>query len=513
MEWRYSNLFTWFSFLFLATVFLLLKHRKSKSGAKLRPPGPKPWLIFGNIFNLGTTPHQNLYKYRFKYGPILWLRLGSINTLVIQSAKAAEELFKNHDFSFCDRKVPECYTAHNYNQSSVSLGQYGSRWRFHRRLVTVELMTNKRINDTTSIRQKCVNNMLQFIEEDISSAQARGESMEVEVARYVFIMSFNLIGNLVLSWDLLNSQSKEGPEFFDALNKVARMGAKPNVADLFPFFKGSDPQRIKSNMEKELGQTLKIVEGFVRKRIEERKLVKERENKDFLDVLLEYEGVGKEEPDKISIQNIFIMILEMFFGGTETTSSTVEWAMAELFRSPESMRRVKEELNRVVGPKRKVEESDIHGLPYLQAVIKETMRLHPIFPLLIPRNTLYDTNFMGYLIPKDTQVFVNVWAIARDPDVWEDPLSFKPERFIDSNIDYRGQNFELLPFGAGRRICPGIPMAHRVLHHVVASLLHCFDWEVGSGSTPRTIDMKEGMGITVRKLIPLRATPKKINRE
>ncbi|EEF33755.1 conserved hypothetical protein [Ricinus communis] len=187
--------------------------------------------------------------------------------------------------------------------------------------------------------------------------------------------------------------------------------------------------------------------------------------------------------------------------------------MAELFRSTESMRRVKEELNQVIGPERKVVESDINQLPYLQAVIKEAMRLHPVIPLLVPRNTMEDTTFMGYFIPKDTQIFVNAWAIGRDPDAWEDPLSFKPERFLDSNIDYKGQNFELLPFGSGRRICVGIPLAHRILHPALASLLHCFDWELGSNSTPETIDMKERLGISVRKLVPMKAIPKKILQE
>ena len=200
---------------------------------------------------------------------------------------------------------------------------------------------------------------------------------------------------------------------------------------------------------------------------------------------------------------------ELFFGVTETTSGTLEWVMSELFRRPESMRRVKEELNRVIGPTRKVKESDIDDLPYLQAVVKETMRLHPVVPLLVPRNTLEDTTFMGYFIPKETQVYVNAWAIGRDPDAWEDPLSFKPERFLGSDIDYKGQNFELLPFGSGRRVCVGLPLAHRVLHLALASLLHCFDWELGSNSAPETIDMNERLGITVRKLVPLKAIPKK----
>ncbi|KAI6683885.1 hypothetical protein NL676_029798 [Syzygium grande] len=148
-------------------------------------------------------------------------------------------------------------------------------------------------------------------------------------------------------------------------------------------------------------------------------------------------------------------------------------------------------------------------MPFLQAVVKETLRLHPPLPLLIPRNALKDNNFMGFDIPKDAQVLVNAWGIGRDPDAWEDPLAFKPERFLGSKIDYKGQNFELIPFGSGRRMCVGLSLAHRVLHLGLATLLHHFDWELGGGLTPATLDMRERTGITLRKLHPLKVIPKK----
>ncbi|KAF2320263.1 hypothetical protein GH714_026503 [Hevea brasiliensis] len=240
-------------------------------------------------------------------------------------------------------------------------------------------------------------------------------------------MAFNVIGNLMLSRDLLDSQCKEGYEFFQATGMAAMWAGTPNVADFLPFLKWFDPQGLRRNMSRDMARALKIVEGFVKERLEEYKLGnEEKNNKDFLDTLLEFE---------------------------ETTSAATEWAMAELLRKPEAMRKVKEVLNEVVGENRNVEESDIEKLPYLQAVVKEALRLHPSVPLLVPRNTMQDTNFMGYHIAKDTQVFVNAWAIGRDPDSWEDPLTFKPERFLGSNIDYKGQNFELIPFGSGRRIC------------------------------------------------------------
>lgn len=195
--------------------------------------------------------------------------------------------------------------------------------------------------------------------------------------------------------------------------------------------------------------------------------------------------------------------------GSETTSSSIEWAMTELLLKPETMAKAKAELAQVVGPNRKFEESDIDNCKYLQAVIKETLRLHPPIPFLVPRKAIHDTKFMGYNIPKNTQLFINVWAIGRDPECWEDPSCFQPERFLGSKIEYKGQHFELIPFGAGRRICAGIPLAHRMLHLVLGSLLHAFDWEIDRDFGDDIRDNRERMGVTVRKLKPLRAMAKK----
>jgi cytochrome P450 len=204
-------------------------------------------------------------------------------------------------------------------------------------------------------------------------------------------------------------------------------------------------------------------------------------------------------------------IQEIFMAGSETTSSTVEWALTELLCNPESMIKVKAELAQVVRASKKVEESDMENLPFLQAVVKETLRLHPPIPFLVPRRAMHDTNFMGYDIPKNTQVLVNAWAIGRDPDAWDDPSCFMPERFIGTRVDYRGQDMEFIPFGAGRRMCAGVPLAHRVLHLILGSLLHHFDWEFEANVNPASVDKKDRMGVTVRKSEPLMAVPKRSN--
>ncbi|KAB5552311.1 hypothetical protein DKX38_009622 [Salix brachista] len=291
-----------------AALFLLLKQRKSRVHTTQHPPGPPAWPIFGNIFDLGAIPHHTFYELKEKYGPVIWLKLGYTNTLVIQSAEAARELFTNHDVAFSDRKVPLVLTAHNYNEGSLGIGRYGSKWRMLRRLCTSKLMITQQLDQTAVLRQRCIDDMINYIEEDVAEAQAQGESGEIKVAHYLFIMTFNLMGNLVLSRDLVNPRSIDGHEFYDAMNKLTKWAGTPNVADFFPFLKWLDPQGIMRNMVQDMGQALRIVERFVKERTEERRSGRERTN-DFLDALLEFVGNGNDEPDVISDQNRRTIIL------------------------------------------------------------------------------------------------------------------------------------------------------------------------------------------------------------
>ncbi|KAA8516659.1 hypothetical protein F0562_016835 [Nyssa sinensis] len=368
MEWNWSSL-TWLIVSLSAALLALLSWRKASNGStKQRPPGPPGWPVVGNMFDLGKMPHQALYRLRSKYGSVLWLQLGSVNTMVILSAKTAAQLFKNHDLPFSDRKVPDAVTALGYNQGSLAFGNYGAYWRMLRRLCSTELLLSRRINETAILRQKCIDNMIRWIEEDAVASRAQGRLGEVQLSHFLFLFAFNLLGNLMLSRDLLDSQSKEGHEFFDAMNKIMEWAGKPNVADYLPFLKWMDPLGIKRNMVRDMGQAMKIAARFVDERVQEKQSGREKVKKDFLDVLLEYEGDGKEGSDKISERNVIVIILEMFFAGSETSSSTIEWAMAELLRSPNSMRKVKEELDRIVGPNRKTFNWELNSI-----VTPETM--------------------------------------------------------------------------------------------------------------------------------------------
>ncbi|KAL0425900.1 UNVERIFIED_CONTAM: cytochrome [Sesamum radiatum] len=179
--------------------------------------------------------------------------------------------------------------------------------------------------------------------------------------------------------------------------------------------------------------------------------------------------------------------------------------MTELMRQPDKMLRIRDEIRSLIGENNHVQESDISRLPYLQAVVKETFRLHPAGPFLVPHKAVSDVEINGYMVPKDAQILVNVWASGRDPCTWVESDAFMPERFLDHNIDYRGKDFELIPFGAGRRTCPGLPLAHRMVHLMLATLIHNFGWELEIKS--KEIDMNEKFGLTLQKAIPLRVVP------
>lgn len=181
--------------------------------------------------------------------------------------------------------------------------------------------------------------------------------------------------------------------------------------------------------------------------------------------------------------------------------------MTEAIRNPETMRKAKSELEEIVGKGKIIDEEDVQRLPYLRCMVKETLRIHPPVPFLIPRKVEEDVEVRGYTVPKNCQVLVNAWAIGRDADAWKNPLEFKPERFLESDMDVRGRDFELIPFGAGRRICPGLPLAIRMVPVMLGSLLNSFDWKLEDGSSPEELDMEEKFGITLQKALPLRAVP------
>ncbi|KAJ9708756.1 hypothetical protein PVL29_000663 [Vitis rotundifolia] len=199
--------------------------------------------------------------------------------------------------------------------------------------------------------------------------------------------------------------------------------------------------------------------------------------------------------------------MDLFLAGVDTGAITVVWAMTELARKPGVMKKVQDEVRSHIQERGKVRESDVEQLHYLKMVVKETLRLHPPIPLLLPKETMSTIEISGYQIYPKTQVYVNVWAIGRDPNLWNNPEEFFPERFIDNSVDFSGQHFEFLPFGAGRRVCPAMNMAITMVELTLANLLYHFNWKLPHGTKEEDINMEEAPGLSVHKKIALSLVP------
>ncbi|KAL3646836.1 hypothetical protein CASFOL_009380 [Castilleja foliolosa] len=476
---------------------------------RLLPPGPKPWPVFGNILQLAgssSAPHQSFAKLADQYGAVMTLHLGSMTTVVISSSAAACAMFRNHDAVFAGRTIYESMKGEIGNEGSLITAQYGPHWRMLRRLCMAGFFAAAPLDAMRGARGKCVDRMVEYIR-DASSSGAGG----VDVGRFFFLMAFNMIGNLIFSKDLLDPKSERGAEFFYHAGKVTEMAGKPNVADFLPFLKWVDPQGIRRRTQFHVKRAFDVAGEFLKERMREMGNGPgyAEKRKDYLDVLLEYKGDGcVEGPNAFSSTIINVIVFEMFTAGTDTTTSTLEWAMTELLHNPKTLNKVQTEIRTVIGPGKKVQEQNLDQLPYLKAVIKETLRLHPPLPFLVPHKALDSCKFLGFTVPKETQILVNVWALGRDPNNWIDPLKFKPDRFLEPKVaDYKGQHFEFIPFGSGRRMCPALPLATRVLSLALGSVLYSFDWVLGDKMKAEEMDMTERMGITLRKAVPLKAIP------
>ncbi|KAL7182906.1 hypothetical protein ACSBR1_041564 [Camellia fascicularis] len=332
----------------------------------------------------------------------------------------------------------------------------------------------------------------------------RSTQAKHEVGELAFITALNMMSNTCFSINVAGFESGEAQGFLNAIKTIMVVDGKFNIADVFPWLKPLDPQGLRTKAKVAYGWLDDVCDGFITRRL------KHRESNlpscgDLLDSLLDYSQEHHES--EFNYKNIKVLLGELLLAGTETSSNTVEWAMTELLLHPNIMSKLREEITKTIGPEGTIEESKIIALPYLHAVVKETMRLHLAVPLLIPHKTETDVKLRGFLIPKNTQIFVNAWAIAQNPSYWENPTQFMSERFLMSEMDYKGQNFAFLRFDSGRRMCPGIPLAQRVVSLMIASLVCHFDWKLPDGVTPENLDMTDTFGVTLQRATLLRAIP------
>ncbi|XP_077239298.1 cytochrome P450 76T24-like [Tasmannia lanceolata] len=489
----YSVLVLWFSFLLACIYAFHLLVRNGSDKGKL-PPGPFPLPIVGNLFKLGDKPNESLAELAKTYGPLMTLRLGCVTTVIVSSANMAREILQKNDKAFAGRTVPDAVRALQYNEGSIVWLPSDSQWRKLRMIGTMHIFTTQRLDSNQGLRRQKVQQVLSHIGDNCTTGQA------VNIGRVAFVSTLNLISNTTFSVDLVDLKSESTQEFKDLIWKILEEIGKHNFSDYFPLLRPIDLQRIRRRMTALLKKLHLVFDRLIEERVLYRASSNSLRMNDFLDALLDHKENNDEKFD------IKALLVDIFTAGTDTSANTIEFAMAELLRNPDTMAKARSELLQTITLDQQVEESDIARLPYLQAVVKETFRLHAPAPLLIHKAES-NVDICGFTIPKDTKVLVNAWAIGRDADSWPNPAAFIPERFLGSQVDFRGQDFELITFGAGRRICPAINLAYRMVTLMLASLLHSFSWKLPNGMAPEDMDMRYKFGGTLQRAVPLCAIP------
>ncbi|XP_065862579.1 cytochrome P450 71D445-like [Euphorbia lathyris] len=467
-----------------------------KNSTKNLPPGPWTLPLVGSLHHLITSlPHSRLKDLAKIYGPIMHLQLGELTTIVISAPETAKEVLKTHDVTFAQRPRLLALTLTTYNYSDIVFSPYGDYWRQLRKICTVELLTVKRVESFRSIREEQVSKLIT----SISSSAAAGSPIN-------FSMMANSLIYSIVSRSAFGKIWEGEDTLIAALKVLVEAASGFNLADLYPSVKVFGVlSGIISKMERHQKKIDVIFQNIIDQH-RARKATGSNLTEDLIDVLLNAQDQGDLQ-FPLTDDNIKAVILDMFAAGTETSSTTIDWAMSELMKTPKAMEKAQEEVRRIFDTQGDVDESRLDELNYLKLVIKETLRLHPPLALLLPRECREKCSIYGYEIPEKSKVIINAWAMGRDPNYWNEAEKFNPERFIDSSIDYKGANFEYLPFGAGRRICPGLTYGIINVEFPLAQLLFHFDWKLPTGMMPENLDMLEIFGASVKRKNDLHLFP------
>ncbi|KAK7330300.1 hypothetical protein VNO77_24490 [Canavalia gladiata] len=468
------------------------------------PPGPRPWPIVGNLPHMGPVPHHALAALARIHGPLMHLRLGFVDVVVAASASVAEQFLKVHDANFSSRPPNSGAKYIAYNYQDLVFAPYGPRWRLLRKISSVHLFSGKALDDFRHLRQEEVGRLTRNL--------ATTGSKAVNLGQLLNVCTTNALARVMIGRRVFNDGNggcdPMADEFKSMVVELMVLAGVFNIGDFVPALEWLDLQGVQAKMKK----LHKRFDSFLSSIVEEHKIISKTEkHQDMLSTLLSLKD-SPEDGEKLTDTEIKALLLNMFAAGTDTSSSTTEWAIAELIKNPNLMVKLQQELDSVVGRDRLVTELDLPHLPYLEAVVKETFRLHPSTPLSLPRVAAESCEIFGYHIPKGATLLVNVWAIARDPKEWPNPLEFKPERFLPggekADVDVKGNDFEVIPFGAGRRICAGMTMGLRVVQLLTATLAHAFDWDLENGLNPEKLNMDEAYGLTLQRAVPLSVHPR-----
>ncbi|CAM0885008.1 unnamed protein product [Alopecurus aequalis] len=499
----------WFLFLFLAFLFFVhyywfttAKTGQPEHGRRL-PPSPLALPIIGHLHLVGSLPHVSLTSLARKHGPdVMLLRLGAVPTLVVSSLRAAEAVLRTHDHVFASRPRYMVADIITYGSLDVAFAPYGEYWRKARKLLTTHLLSAKRVQ---SFRSAATEEVSMVIAKINKAAEVGGT---VDMSELLNSFTNDIACRIVSGKSFL----KEGQSklFRDLIKDSSLLLGGFNLEDYFPALTrveilkravGAKAVRVRNRWADMLD---KVIDDHVDKDMS----TFDHNDVDFVDIL-----VSIQQEYDLTRDHMKALLTNVFFGAIDTSYNTLEFTLAELMRRPHLMGKLQDEVRSIVPlGQETISEINMSNMTYLRAVIKESLRLHPVAPLLVPRLSMADCNISGYMVPAGTRVLVNTWAIGRDPTSWEDAKQFIPERFIeggsDLHVSFKGNDFRFLPFGAGRRMCPGMNLAIVNVELMLANLMYHFDWELPLGVHREDIDMSEVFGLTVRRKEKLLLIPK-----
>ncbi|KAM0069837.1 putative cytochrome P450 [Helianthus debilis subsp. tardiflorus] len=469
------------------------------------PPGPYGLPVVGYLPFLGNNIHERFTVMAHKYGPIFSLRLGTKLHVVVNSMDLVKVVTRDMDQTFANRCPPQTALAITYGGFDVAWSNNNAHWRHMRKLLVSQVLSHPNLKASQGFRKQEVRKTVNEVYTKIGT--------KVDVNKIAFDTVVNFVTSML--WGC--SKSGEGKDssyigdgFREVEFKIIELIGAPNISDFIPMLSRFDLQGRLRDMQRQLEFVDSIFDNIIEGRIKENSgkiegKVREDGRKDILQILLELKDQN-DAPMLLDITLIKALLLDIVVAATDTTSTMVEWVMAEILHNPSVMKKVQDELTEVIGMNNIVEEYHLSKLTYLDAVIKETFRLHPPLPLLIQRSPDKSCVVAGYNIPKGCIVYMNVWAIHRDPKNWTNPLEFKPERFLNNNWDYNGKNIKFIPFGSGRRICPGITLGEKMTVYILASLLHSFDWSLHKDEE---FELSDEFGFVTKKRKPLIIVPSK----
>ncbi|KAK7309242.1 hypothetical protein RJT34_05806 [Clitoria ternatea] len=474
------------------------------------PQASGAWPIIGHLHFFGAhqLTHKTLGMMADKHGPIFTIKLGAYKVLVLSSWEMAKECFTVHDRAFCTRPCVAASKLMGYNYAMFGFTPYGPYWREIRKIATVELLSNRRLEMMKSTRAFELEAAMRELYKLWSREGCPKGGVLVDMKQWFGDLTHNIALRMVggKSYYGAGDDHAEGEarEYKRAIRDCVCLFGVFVLSDAIPLLGWLDMNGYEKAMKRTASKLDTLLQGWLEEHKKNRAFGRNsgKGEQDFMDVMLNVlEGAEIFGYDSDTI--IKATCLNLILAGSDTTMITLTWALSLLLNHPTELKRAQQELDTHMGKQRKVEESDINKLPYLQAIVKETLRLYPPSPIITFRSALQDCTFScGYHIPAGTHLMVNAWKIHRDARVWDDPHVFNPQRFFTTHkcVEVKGHNYELVPFSSGRRACPGASLALRVIHLALATVLHSFN--VASPSN-QLVDMTESIGLTNLKATPL----------